>query len=828
MTVVVVTYEDLVSCFEQGKKIANLHDMPKTILKSIFLRGRSDLLEYVRLTQTDMTSSRLAKLLLKTPVEAMHAMVEKSFQVPYWRELMYKAAFHVLSNGGVQLSRELFAHPTIWEQATLLSDLMDWIHTKNVQTHYEFLFGNDLPEVPTFLERVIPSQLLTTNMRLCLIQIIIRTTSVTPQYARHSLLRHINFLDPIKVMNESCQALLKNIVRVWASRLYVFNEVEEYKWLCTQIIGIAGPHTFSPVYEMGLVDFIVVTEELIPKIRTEQAPTLKMLNNTVQSPIASTSELRHVIRYTNWLVDIGRSRRLSASMVCSLIQRLLFGASCCTDEAQGAVRRLLFSVACMPREHRINVVQRIFETALHFTLNDVADDADRGVLALYDILGETGHFSSAKVMNLASKISDDRQRKIFEHVVTVSQFKIFPVGTPEYHSLVFVTMIGTGVWPQQIASVMLKITQDVPTLFAIGSNSRLIFEETFTPHVFGVEARPDVIRETTFSILTSGESGMISKLNERMRSPETDPHCLATYIATANAWLDGPVPQRTLEDYMRVRVASLLGDDLSLRIRHITSSIDYVYGGFGATVEIVPLAKIFLRVAVKTEDYAAADDILARAVGFSRDRQTTQLEEALDKYPQAVGPLTLSSLLKNFFWPNHKLLEYAQSHVSEYVEAIVWAFNQRGGVTVEQLLTLTVPIRERIKYSDNKLTLGDSTYRHGQSHAMLFLEEHHNCSICQIVLGDAVFMDENDNFGIFYCKTCAEPRGETTARAMCLICKENNEELAMRILPCKHLFCSACLDRVTATGSHNCQMCFADTRVGEQVKAADAIARFLV
>lgn len=843
-----LSFEEVVELFNLREEVDSSLCMSTEAEIALFAGGRVDIMNWL-LSSGDpcgwlvMPVQVLNDLFLHVPHDKLHTVV--NLLAPNFdrnlRSVIRQAMTQIddMDSPAYCLVRRLLSAPDMWIASVdmVLFDINKDLAIMNPQGRHTLLFGSSGPHEPSFFETVIPSALLSASSRIIIIQMIVSSVRIDIEYARQALLRNITHFSQGTVFHP-----IHDLVRTWVQRLEITNDVDTYTWLCRQVFPFASRMSFNSVYEMGLVDFIVVTEKIIPEMRLTTSPVsvtpsfgdLRYASNS----LADATKLENVIRYCNWLVDTGRSLSLQPNMYTVLLKRLLYAPDSCTEDAQEAARRLVFSIKLM-NSSALATVEEVYRLIL-------GEFDESATLALCDIIGEAGFFMTPRGTALTQSLAS-RSPRVFNHVLTVSRLKKPTIGSILADILVLATVFEHDDARRGAIISLNDLVKETPDVGKYGlciltnlldplgvqrlEGSRqslasdLLFDGFIAKHVFGSEASAVIVQETCFLVLTCGPLELMNKFDERMRTEE---RLLTQYNSALNVTLDCYENATYTQEWRLIRMAEFAGDSLSLNLHRLSRSLKD---------EQASLAEIFLKRAMQSEANDIADAVLARALYHN----TEGIQRALLNNPQAVGPLTLSQILKYFPVSQcdkntyEKLIAYAIDHPEEYVEAVIISMRMQGPIV--DLLQLPIPIASEIHFVNYELTLGSRRFcvipcpvRQPLERIMLNPEAVKTvvkCTACQMELRNEIYKDDQDKFGIFYCKKCSLTR-ENAEPVMCLICKENDESLMIQVLSCLHVFCSACLERLTENGSKNCQMCFAAVaEMPQPMKAKDAIEQFL-
>ena len=237
------------------------------------------------------------------------------------------------------------------------------------------------------------------------------------------------------------------------------------------------------------------------------------------------------------------------------------------------------------------------------------------------------------------------------------------------------------------------------------------------------------------------------------------------------------------------------------------------------------------------------DVVLALAVYHSKDHETFVLNRLLKTSLHLVGNLTFGELLRSIDRLNWvdlstlkvRLIDHVNHDPRIYLTQVIDCFI-RFSTTLSTFLGLPVPFAKFIQFYFDKLSIdgrnfirnhpkpGDTStltdFREfGKSHVVtsewITEETELNspaCSTCSVILTSGIFVDSRDNFGIFYCKSCADVYTQSGgvkffSLMSCAICMSDNLDLQMSFLGCLHAYCTECIAELTSHQTRACPLC---------------------
>jgi hypothetical protein len=186
---------------------------------------------------------------------------------------------------------------------------------------------------PTWIEEVFlsdcTSRLSSLDRRLNIIEFLLLAEGVEIIYAKDAFLAHSSYI--FDHASDTARLPTGSIGKFFAAVVdYIGADI--YQWFIEKLAPYLDSSVYATIYELGLLDYIILTESLVPPLNNEAGGSrVPRLNALVQicltTSLSRIAEPEDIVRYATWLVDTGRVRQLTSKCAVTLIKRLIWTAN---------------------------------------------------------------------------------------------------------------------------------------------------------------------------------------------------------------------------------------------------------------------------------------------------------------------------------------------------------------------------------------------------------------------------------------------------------------------------------------------------------------------
>ncbi len=583
------------------------------------------------------------------------------------------------------------------------------------------------------------------------------------------------------------------------------DNISYYQWFLEHYANKIDVQEYQLLYRRGLIEHISLARDMVSAVDSYQLS---------QHVYQSSLEGSNILDYTGWLLEEGYVTSSLSWILASHVRKLLRNDSPRAWELLQSLLQCILLSNPTHQEFQIGALLTVSQTERSVRLLRLISSVGLFSTDIGRNAFVTLNESEAALISPYIPPSDTHHnvRLVFDMIRRDSSCQGGRMPVKEYAS--FIGRFSAEITPylMSLLSFLLGVTTEPMNPLLEHSHfmqnlARDLLEGPVTASLF---SSPRLVRRLTEIVACHGHSTTLYAVHIRVTN-FSSPVIRQSYFKALNSALSHIATYSVSVDGERMRMAvgryryvmELLEHNLNLDRWGHAEVLDneYAYLTIGPLIDEINFQVFQARNRSTLLKYLSyADRWLSILVKNSKIYTLHQDRVFIIEHQELVGVRTLIRIIESAMFLSSAVADtfrirlkiFITENPELYLKAIISRFLtlDRLGLVVSSaiLQEFTLP---GVSYTQITLALGDRIYtREGnQLREVIDLPEV-TCQTCRKPVSDKIFVSAEDSHGVFYCEECVS---KSATRVTCVVCMSNDEDLEMKIAPCKHTFCSECM-----------------------------------